>query len=48
VETAQESSDADEVADVPSTEGAGATEAEAPAHDEAVQPEGGRAATPTA
>ena len=41
VETAEESADADEAADdVAGTDGAGATEAEAP-----VQPEGGRAAS---
>jgi hypothetical protein len=41
VETAEESADADEAADdAADTDGAGATEAEAP-----VQPEGGRAAS---
>jgi trigger factor len=49
VETAEEPADAP--ADVPVTDEPGATETEAPAHDSmepAVQPEGGRAAAPTA
>jgi trigger factor len=52
VETAEESADPAETPVAPATDEPGATEVEAPAHDSveqpAVQPEGGRAAAPTA
>ena len=50
VETAEEPVDSP-ATDAPATDEPGATEVEAPAHDSvepAVQPEGGRAAAPTA